>query len=179
MTAPAVLWLLFGSWFFHDLEEVLLFKRFRPDNIPPEKDPTVTSRIVNYVTSNVAHSQAEFNIAVIIMGIVVLTATLAGYLDPGGFGMLVYGAMLGGYFLHVFTHIGGSVILRRYTPGVITAFVIALPASVLIYMNIFELQLLTWWQAVWTALIGIAIFVPLLLLIFQASKAIAAVFGRH
>ena len=172
-TGPAVLWLLFISWCVHDVEELLFFMRSDLKNDPRIKQLTDKNALVGKMFRNAAGSQAEINISISFMAVLMLAATLAGWFDPHGAGMLVYGAMLGGYFLHTFTHVGGSLILRRYTPGVITAILVVLPASIIIYTNIFNLGLLDWQQAAWTSLAGIAVFIPLLFIVHSAAAVLA------
>ena len=179
MTGPATLWLLLISWCLHDLEELFVFMRVDLKNDPRIKQLADKNALAGKMFQNVASSQAEINVALSIMALLMLASTIAGYFDPHGTGMLIYGAMLGGYFLHTFTHIGGSLILRRYTPGVITAILIVLPSSVFLYMTVFSLGLLDWQQAICTALAGIALFIPLLFGVHSAAALIAKKYAGH
>jgi hypothetical protein len=61
------------------------------------------------------------------MGTVVATAAAHGA-HTGGRSRL-YQAALAGFGLHATTHIGRSVALRRYTPGMVTAPLVVAPFS--------------------------------------------------
>lgn len=173
MTGPAVLWLLFISWVFHDLEELFLFAKFdyNQDNkieLASKKIP-----ILKQLSKNIATDQKEINIAISIMGFLILTASAAGYFDPKGIGFLIYEVFLGGYFLHTFTHIGQSIVFRKYTPGVISAVLSVFPVSTFIYYKLFQFEMTTFLEVLVTALIGIIIFVPLGISVHLIAKFIS------
>ena len=172
MTNPIILWLLFVSWVIHDIEELYFFERLDDINNTREQNIAGKFSIVRLVMRSVATNRKEEAIAIVIVGLLILAATIAGYLDPHGIGMLVYATMLGGYFLHTFAHVGGSIILRKYMFGLVTAIIVVLPASICLYAALFDMQLLSLSEALWTAIVGIIAFGPILILVLRLGKII-------
>lgn len=64
----------------------------------------------------------------------------------------------GGYYLHVFLHVGQSVLLRGYTLGVFPAVGIVVPVSLVLYRLLFQTGILDGRLAILTALLGIVVF---------------------
>jgi hypothetical protein len=172
MQGPSILWLLFISWLVHDLEEILNFARFDPRTDPRLRRMIERRPRVKSIVHSRSVSQRENTLAISLMGLLILGATAIGYFKPDRMGMMVYGIFLGGYFLHTFTHLAQTILLRKYTPGVVTALAVVLPASLLIYRTLARDQLLTGQEIVVTALLGILIFVPLAVLVHQTARAL-------
>jgi hypothetical protein len=87
-----------------------------------------------------------------------------------GFRVYAYAALLGGLFLHVFTHIGQALLVGGYVPGVIGAVAAVIPGTLYIYKRLFEARLLTLKSAAFAALIGIALFIPGAMLAHQIGR---------
>ena len=172
MTGPIILWLLFLSWVIHDIEELCFFETLDDKNNTTVQNIAGNFSIVRLAMRSVATNRKEEAIAIVIVGLLMLAATIAGYLDPHGIGMLLYGTMLGGYFLHTFAHVGVSIILRKYMFGLVTAIIVVLPAAICLYAVLFDMQLLSLSQALWTALVGIIAFGPILILVLRLGKIV-------
>lgn len=170
MRGPAIIWLMFISWLVHDLEEILLFYKF--DYLNDRKINQLNNKwpLVRFIITSKAETQKEITVAIIIMGIFIFCATAVGYCYPLSLGFQLYEVFLGGYFLHTFTHIVQSIILQQYTPGVITAIIIVLPASIYIYKQLFLLGMSNFWEASLTGLIGVLVFIPLVILAHKIAK---------
>lgn len=173
MTGLLILWLLFAAWVIHDAEEYFFFERLSTNKDTRIKSIAAKFSVPKGIMQNLATSQKQEGLAIIMIGLVLLAGTLAGYLNPGGIGMRFYGVVLGGTFLHTFSHVGGTIILRKYTPGVVTAITVVLPACIVIYITIFEQQLLGIVEAIVLAVVGIVAFAPILFLVQRVAKKLA------
>jgi hypothetical protein len=153
-----VLWLLPVSWFVHDLEEIATIEGWSRrwehtgwDDISP-----VQRRLVGLLTSG----RRRFTIAVVIVGCVIVGATVVGVSDPNGTGMVFYTTILGGYFLHAFVHLGQSLVFRGYTPGLVTAVLLVISTSLYVYWRLLVTHLVDVGTAIATGVLGIVVFVP-------------------
>lgn len=75
-----------------------------------------------------------------------------------------YAVLLGGCFLHGFTHLAQALIWGGYTPGAVTAGVVVIPVSLFIYSRLFREEMLGKREALACALAGGALILPAILL---------------
>jgi hypothetical protein len=152
-------WLLPVSWLVHDLEEVTTIDEWsRRWGLRESDDLTpLQRRLVGVATS----TRRRFTIAVAFVGCVVVGATVAGVIDPNGIGIRIYTTILGGYFLHAFVHVGQSVVLRGYTPGLVTAVLVVISVSLCLYWRLLSVQLVDIGLVTTTGLLGLVLFVPI------------------
>ena len=160
-----VLWLLPGSWLVHDLEEIATIEQWSSKwrHTGRNDFAAIQQRLVETIES----TRRRFTIAVAIVGSVVVGATVVGTVDPTGIGLVVYAAILGGYFLHGFVHLAQSFLLRGYTPGLVTAIVLVIPVSLYLYWRLLAADLVDIRIAAATCLIGLVFFAPI---VVGASK---------
>lgn len=102
-------WGLLVAWIVHDAEELATMARF--SRRAPRWIPTV--------------DQAHVSTAIGLMGLLVAAASAAGARTGGRSGF--YQAVLVGFGLHAGSHVGQAVLLRRYTPGLVTAPLVVAP----------------------------------------------------
>ncbi|TQL42824.1 uncharacterized protein with HXXEE motif [Leucobacter komagatae] len=107
--------LLFAAWAIHDVEEALAF--------PATCEHLAARSGVGALRLDARQSW----FAVGLMGIAVATACWQGA-RTGGRSRL-YRATVAGLEAHVYTHIAGSLALRRYTAGAATAVPVMLPGA--------------------------------------------------
>ncbi|MGO2139274.1 MAG: HXXEE domain-containing protein [Leucobacter sp.] len=107
--------LLFAAWAVHDVEEALAF--------PATCDHLAARSGVQALRLDARQSW----FAVGLMGIAVATACWQGN-RTGGRSRL-YRATVAGLEAHVYTHVAGSLALRRYTAGAATAVPVMLPGA--------------------------------------------------
>lgn len=179
MQGPPILWLLFISWLVHDLEEILLFTRFDPQSDPRLVRIVERRPLVKRIVRNRSTNQSENSLAISLMGLLILGATAIGYFKPDSAGMMIYGIFLGGYFLHALSHLAQTILLRKYTPGVVTALTVVLPASILIYDTVGKDELLSVEEILITAAIGLVVFVPLAVLLHRAARTLGKLGPRR
>ena len=152
----SLLWLLPIFFMFHDFEEILMIEQWSTkhgeqmrENIPPFMRKVYNS-MLQMTTRN-------FAMDVLYVYILIVTVTcIAVFLSF----YLLYLAVLAVFFLHVFTHLGQSIYLRKYTPGVVTAVLLVLPYSLYAYYRLLNDGIVT------TEDIGWSLLVVLLLLPF-------------
>ncbi|MFS0839746.1 HXXEE domain-containing protein [Paenibacillus sp. 1P03SA] len=136
----SVVWLFLAAFMIHDFEEIIFvepwmkknYKRLRP------RVPGPWQRLFQEM-SGVTSSQ--FAVAVFVEFILfVPVAYLAA--ERGIWALFIgFNALL---FIHVFTHLGQSVLLRAYTPGVVTAVMVVLPYSVYLFYRLLRDGAATW-----------------------------------
>jgi hypothetical protein len=122
--SPAVPYGLLLAWAVHDLEEVLAFERWTHSAVPRlrERFPRVPGVVWQRLESTDAQ---EFALAVAIAGVFMATASAAGQASGGR--SRYFQLMLAGFGLHAAGHVATAVGARGYTPGVVTAPLVAAP----------------------------------------------------
>jgi hypothetical protein len=157
------LWLLPLSWVVHDLEEVLVRDRWMHGREGTLRALADRSRIAGRVIAIHSTPTREFVVAALAVGSLLFAMTAVATQRPTGVWGLLFAVFLGGYFLHAFLHVGQSVLLRGYTPGVVTAVGVVVPVSAYLYRLLFETGILDGRLAILTALLGIVVFFPVVL----------------
>jgi hypothetical protein len=122
--SPAVPYGLLLAWAVHDLEEVLAFERWARTAVPRlrERFP----RVPGLVWQRLEPADAQdFALAVAIVGVFMAAASAAGQASGGR--SRYFQLMLAGFGLHTAGHVATAVAVRGYTPGVVTAPLVAAP----------------------------------------------------
>ena len=125
--SPAVSYGLLLAWAVHDLEEVLAFEPWKRTALPclRERFPRVPGLVWQRLESTDAQ---QFTLAVAIVGLFMATASAAGQASSGR--SRYFQLMLAGFGLHTFSHVATAVGAHSYTPGVVTAPLVAAPFAV-------------------------------------------------
>jgi hypothetical protein len=113
-----VAWGLLAAWIVHDLEELLTMSSSsqRADGLPGP------------LAKVLPMSRTEAATAIGLTGLAMAAASAAGAATNGR--SRFFQASLAGFGLHAGTHIAQSVVLRRYTPGLVTTPLVVIPFSV-------------------------------------------------
>lgn len=156
-----VLWLLPVSWVLHDLEEIHTMVRWRTANRSRLAALASKSWPARRVVESMPTTTAGFTVAVALVGVLLVGATIAGHLDPRGGGIVLYAVFLGGYCLHGVVHVGQSIVFRGYTPGVASAVLLVIPTSAFLYTRLLEWGVIDRRTLVLTAVTGLVLFVPI------------------
>jgi hypothetical protein len=154
-----VVWALPLSWVVHDAEELLTVDRWRRDH-PELATLADRSRLARRVVAVNSVPRRQFAVAVAVVGLVLVAGTVVAAARLDSWGGVVFAVFLGGYFLHAFGHVAQSVLVRGYTPGVVTAVAVVMPVSLSLYRALFRAGVLDVRLAVTTALAGILVFGP-------------------
>jgi hypothetical protein len=124
MTAVAT-WGLFVAWLLHDAEELVTMPHWARRN--EDRLRRRFPRIPPKVWQRIDVSRAQTNLAIALVGAIVLAAAWAGARTGGH--SAFYQIALAAFGAHALLHLGQSALVRGYTPGVLTAPVIVLPFS--------------------------------------------------
>ncbi len=159
-----VIWLFPLAFLIHDGEEIATVEWWMRTNGGALRDrlgrlklagrrsladsPLVRAVLARAEETNTARFSA------IVAGLFVGICAAAALAASGSY-LWVTGALII-FFVHIFTHLGQTLLARRYTPGVVTAVVIALPYSVWALGRLLADGAVTW-ATVWSSLpIGLA-----------------------
>jgi hypothetical protein len=136
----ATVLLLFPIVFMlHDLEEIVTVERYLTNN-RSMLESRLPGWAYRFMKPSLAMTTHKFTVNVIFVYLLILLVTLpALFFSYYSF----YLAALHVFFLHVFTHVGQSLLVRRYTPGVVTAVCLVLPYSVWAYLFLYHHHILT------------------------------------
>ncbi|MFE6795916.1 HXXEE domain-containing protein [Paenibacillus chitinolyticus] len=119
----AVVWLFLAAFMIHDFEEIIFVESWMNRNYERLRPliPGPGQKLFKDM-SNVKSSQ--FAVAVFVEFILFVPVTYLAA-ERGIWALFIgFNALL---FVHVFTHLGQSILLRSYTPGVVTAVAVSLP----------------------------------------------------
>ncbi|MFC4564454.1 HXXEE domain-containing protein [Nocardiopsis mangrovi] len=121
----AATWGLLAAWALHDAEELITMpgwaRRARP------RLEAALPAVPGAVWDRLDVSRSHTATAIGLMGIVMAAAAADGARTGGR--SPFYQAALAGFGLHTVTHLAQSALTRGYTPGVVTAPLVAAPFS--------------------------------------------------
>ncbi|WP_419886492.1 HXXEE domain-containing protein [Paenibacillus sp. B-A-8] len=130
----SLLWLLPILFMFHDFEEILVIEAWSAKYgtrvevaIPPFMRKMYTS-MMHMTTRNFALD--VLFVYILIVAVTCIAVFFSYY--------LLYLAVLAVFFFHVFTHLGQTIYLKMYTPGVVTAVLVVLPYSLYAYYRLLD-----------------------------------------
>jgi hypothetical protein len=170
----------------HDGEEILTMPRWIAGHRSLLERIAHESPAARRVVANLPTTTAQVAIAVAVeqpqthdggRGLLAVFLLATGFVagDPRpGFALYVYAALLGVYTAHSLTHLGQTVLLRAYTPGVVTAVLLVPLIGVIIYKRLFAAGLLSRRSALLSAAAGVLGMVPLLLTAHFVGRMLGA-----
>lgn len=171
----SALWLLPLVFVIHDGEEILTMPRWIAGHRPLLEGIAHKSPAARRVVANLPTTTAQVAVAVAVELAVFLLATWLVARDPRpGFALYFYAALLGVYTAHSLTHLGQALLLRAYTPGVVSAVLLVPPVGGFIYKRLFEAGLLSQRSALLSAAAGVLGMVPLLLTAHLVGRVLGA-----
>lgn len=118
-------WGLLLAWIIHDAEELATMPGWSQQ--APEQLARTAPFVPAAVRRQLPMSTSEAATAVGLMGVVMAAASVAGARSGGG--SRFFQIALTGFGLHAGTHVAQSVVLRQYTPGLVTTPVVVVPFS--------------------------------------------------
>ncbi|MGV3488895.1 MAG: HXXEE domain-containing protein [Tuberibacillus sp.] len=162
----SVIWLLPITFMFHDFEEILTVEKWLNKNRESVKSH-FPAFIIKRVEKRLYINTLTFAKDVLWVFIVMTTSTVLFVFFSFSY---LYLICLIIFFGHVFTHVGQSIYLKRYTPGVITSIFIVLPYSTYAFYRLFKADLVQSNQ-LYLSLLLLIIAVPLLIGFLARKKA--------
>lgn len=166
-----LIWLFPILFIVHDFEEIILVEKWLYRNkaklykLLPQK---IADRIVKQFSMTTA--QFAMSVLVIFLFVSVSTFLASQYILDGALGDIYFFTVIQLiFFLHAFTHIGQTILLRSITPGAITSVIIIIPYCLFLFPAMFEYGYITW-QTIWISLPFILLFFPVVLLAHWVGK---------
>lgn len=169
MHVLTVLWLFPVVFMLHDFEEILTVEKWTKQN-KDEVFKKIAPSLHTFFRSSFQMTTLQFAHDVFWIFLVIIAATLTAVLFSFYFPFLM---LLAVFFIHVFTHVGQSVYLGRYTPGVVTAALLVLPYSLYAYYRLLQSGIITGSDIFWSSLV-ILFFLPFLFLYLIKGRNRAA-----
>ena len=155
----SLIWLVSCVFIIHDFEEIVVMERWLQKN---EKDvlTKLPLKFHSYFQKLFPKHTAGFALAVLVEYIVIMICTFIAIFEKqhewAVIGVLSIVSIL---FLHCFTNIGQSIMLKSYTPGVFTAIILLIPFSLYFYHYVLTHQMIDWRMIWFSVPIGIIILV--------------------
>lgn len=163
-----LMWLFPGVFMLHDLEEIIFIDGWW-DRHGAAVLPKLPARLRPAFLGIARMTSAQFAVAVMLLFICFLPITYAAA-ELGSYGLLISCNVV--LFLHVFTHLGQSLYLGRYTPGVVTAVLLGVPYPLYLLYRLIHEGLITAGDIYRYAPFGILIL-PLVLLAHELGRRVA------
>lgn len=146
LDVQTLIWLFPIMFILHDFEEIIMVKRWMKRNSTMIYD-ILPERIADRVIKQFSMSTAQFAVAVLVLFLFVSCSTVMAnqYVIQGLLGNIyIFTIITLVFFLHSFTHIGQSIILRSVTPGAFTSLIVIIPYSLILYRTLLVNKVITW-----------------------------------
>ena len=124
---------------FHDFEEIMMIEKWVKKNSNAIYN-RLPKKIADQIIKQFSMSTAQFSVAVMVIFVFVSSSTYLAsqYMNHAPLGNIhFFTIVLLIFFLHAFTHIGQSIFLGSYTPGVFTSIVLILPYSIIKFNTLY------------------------------------------
>lgn len=168
-----LIWLFPIAFIFHDLEEIIMVEKWLKQN-EVKLYKLLPKKMADRIVEQFSMTTAQFSVAVLVIFLFVSTSTILAsqYIVGGPFGNIyLFTVIQLVFFLHAFTHIGQSILLRSITPGVITSVIIIIPYCSFLFPALFEYGIISW-QTIWISLPFLILIFPVLFFAHWVGKKI-------
>ena len=131
-------------------------------------------RIADRVIKQFSMSTAQFAVAVLVIFLFVSSATIMAnqYVIQESLGNIyIFTIITLVFFLHAFTHIGQSIIVRSITPGAFTSLIVIIPYSLVLYRSLLMNEVITW-KIIFLCLPFCLLVIPVVLLAHWIGKKV-------
>ncbi|KTD88054.1 HXXEE domain-containing protein [Paenibacillus etheri] len=152
----SLLWLLPILFMFHDFEEIIVIEAWsakygmRVEAALPPFIRKMYSSMMHMTTRNFALD--VLFVYILIVAVTCIAAFFSNY--------LLYLAVLAVFFFHVFTHLGQTIYLKMYTPGVVTAVLVVLPYSLYAYYRLLDDDVVSVTDIGWSLVVVLLLLPP-------------------
>lgn len=167
VSIQSVMWLFLATFMIHDFEEIIFVEYWMKRNYPKmsNKIPGPASKLVKNMSEV---TSAQFAVAVCLEFIVFVPVTYLAVEHQNYIFFIGFNALL---FIHVFTHLGQSIFLKSYTPGVVTALFVTLPYSIYLFNRMISEGLVSFKEVLIYAPVGL-LLLPLVMLGHKLGKMV-------
>ncbi|GFN33566.1 HXXEE domain-containing protein [Paenibacillus xylaniclasticus] len=153
ITKQTLIWLFIVAFLLHDLEEIIMVEFWAKKN--KEK---VLRKVPESIQADLSKmltiTSGQFAVAVLLEFIIFIPFTYIAAEQGKYFVFLAINSL---FFLHVFTHVGQSLYLRMYTPGVVSAVAIIMPYTMYLFYKLISCELVTMKQILLSAPVGLLV----------------------
>ncbi|WP_339821525.1 HXXEE domain-containing protein [Paenibacillus sp. FSL R7-0216] len=165
LSISSLVWLFLVAFVIHDMEEMIWVGPWAKRN-RQKAVAAVPARMRRSLTQILTINSSQFAVAVLLEFIVFVPFTLMAA-EQGRF--FIFLSINSLFFLHVFTHVAQSLYLKMYTPGVVTAVLIVLPYSLVLFDRLLSDNLVTWGEILLSVPVGLLV-VPLVMVGHELGK---------
>ncbi|MBA9088184.1 hypothetical protein FHR92_004680 [Fontibacillus solani] len=162
----SLLWLFPITFMFHDFEEIITVEKWieRHGDHVKSSMPRFAQKLYNssFRVNTLHFAKDVLWVYSLIVTVTVLAVFFQFYLP--------FLATLHVYFFHVFTHVGQSIFLKKYTPGVMTAVIPVLPYSLYAYYRLFSDGVVTSQDLTWSLILMVILLPVALTLLIKGRK---------
>lgn len=159
MSTQTLVWLFIVVFVLHDLEEIIWVEAWIKKNIS-HVIHTVPKRFKKPLNKMFNITSGQFAFAVLLEFIVFIPFTYIAAEHEKFFVFISFNSL---FLLHVFTHLGQSLYLKMYTPGVISAVICVLPYTLYMFYRMLSEGLVSWNEVLLSIPVGLLV-VPIVLL---------------
>lgn len=153
-----LLWLFPAVFMLHDFEEIIFIDGWYKKHGEAIR-PRIPVRMRPGFERVASMTSGQFAVAVLVEFILFIPITYAAS-ERGA--MLLFLSCNAVLLLHVFTHLGQSLYLRRYTPGVVSAVLLTTPYTLYLFDRLIREGVVTFAEIAYSLPIGLLI-VPIVL----------------
>lgn len=167
------IWLFPIAFIIHDFEEIIMVEKWIKHN-SAKLNEILPTKMADRIKSQFSMTTAQFSVAVFIIFLFVSSSTILAnqYLLQSSLGNIHFFVVVTlVFFLHAFTHIGQSILLRSITPGVVTSIFVILPYSFYLYRALFANEVITW-PMIFVCLPFCLFIIPIILLAHWLGKQV-------
>lgn len=161
VSIKALIWSFPLAFLLHDLEEIATMETFV--HATRESTPSFLRDL-----SEIKTPQVVLGVALEFV-LITFSSLLA---SRAARNMHLFTLVLAGFYIHAFGHLASAIVLRRYTPGVITSLLVVLPFSRYVYRRLSQAGIISksdWKQSKIT---GSLILGPFLIGLRRLAKTI-------
>lgn len=156
----------------HDVEEVLTVEQFWRENRYGLPIPEMLKDRIQITTVEMAAAVT----CVFVLGC--LASCPATKSSEPETRMEVYGTTLSIRLINALAHLAGTLVLRRYTPGVTTAVTVVLPYTLYVFHRLHKKKLLAGYALLRSVVLGALLHLPVVLGVQAAGKPLARLLYR-
>lgn len=167
ISIQSLIWLFIVIFVLHDLEEIIWVESWTKKNRKQVVNKVPTG-IKNQLNKMLNITSGQFAVAVLLEFIIFIPITFIAA-EHGKFFMFISINSL--FLLHVLTHVGQSLYLRMYTPGVVSAVIFVFPYTLYLFTRLIKEELITWESILLSIPVGFLI-IPIVLLGHELGKRI-------
>ncbi|MFD2617844.1 HXXEE domain-containing protein [Terrilactibacillus laevilacticus] len=157
MDFSSLIWLVLSVFIIHDFEEIIVVEKWLNKN---EKRilSVLPKRFHGYFNRVFPRHTAGFSVAVLVeyIGILfmVFLALWGQEYEWSIVGILSVVSIL---FLHSFTHLAQAIVLKGYTPGVLTAIILLIPFCIYFFSYVLQMGLINWMMILISVPVGVVL----------------------